>query len=172
MWQHFMGTKKKNPLAAAKWIGGDTETVSPLITRRFDGEKVRKATLFVTGLGFFEAKINGQAVSEGKFVPVVSDYEPRQLEQFLYPLHDETTHAIYYYTYDVTSLIRNGKNVLTIWLGNGWYRQKERIAEGNVSFGEALKTIYSLWLETESGTYTICSDGSETWKDSEIVYSN
>lgn len=86
-----MKINKNEPFTEAKWIGGDTESVSPFITRNFDAKEVRKATLWVTSLGFFEAKMKGQAVSEEKFVPVVSDYEPRQLEQFLYPLHDETT---------------------------------------------------------------------------------
>lgn len=160
------------PLENAKWIGGSADAVSPVVIRHFQADRVKKAVLYVTGLGYFKAKINDRAVSEDRFIPVVSDYEPRRLEQFFYPLHDSTTHGIYYYTYDVTQLLCQGENMLTIWLGNGWYRQTERDCEGKVSFGTALKTIYSLVMETENGDCTICSDGSETWKNSEIVYSN
>ena len=41
-----------------------------------------------------------------------------------------------------------------------------------ISFGDTLKTVYALVLETASETMTLYSDGSETWKDSEITYSN
>ena len=160
------------PLTSSKWIGGDAACESPVIIRRFDVKKAKRAVLLVTGLGYFEAKINHQSVSDARFIPVVSDYAPRKLEQFLYPLHDETTHGIYYYKYDVTSLLGEGENILTIQLGNGFYRQTERIAEGRVDFGEVLKAIYCLEIETESGICTICSDGSETWQESEIVYTN
>lgn len=162
----------KCPFGLAKWIGGDTSTGSPIIIRRFFADKVKKATLFVTGLGYFEAKVNEHSVTDARFIPVFSDYEPRNLKSFNYPLYDETTHSVYYYEYDVTSFLREGENILTIQLGDGFYRQKERIAEGIVDFGNELKTIYQLELETESGTLYVCSDGTETWKQSEILFNN
>lgn len=160
------------PLAEAKWVGGTPGTSSPIILRRFQVHNVKKTTLYVTGLGFFEAKINGQKVSEDRYVPVVSDYEPRALETFCYPLQDILTHRVYYCKYDVTPFVRNGANLLSVQLGNGWYRQKERLGEGKIYFGEDLKTIYTLVLETTEGMKYICSDGSETWYESEILYNN
>jgi len=164
--------EKNCPLAEAKWIGGSGETSSPVILRRFQADNVKNATLYVTGLGFFEAKLNGQKISEDRYVPVVSDYEPRDTEKFLYPIHDTMTHRIYYCKYDVTPFVWEGANLLSVQLGNGWYRQKERVGEGKVYFGEELKTIYALLLETADGVEVICSDGSETWYESEITYNN
>lgn len=160
------------PLANAKWIGGAKNAQSPVIFRRFITEKVQKATLFVTGLGYFEAKVNGKYVCEDRFLPVVSDYEERRLEKFKFPLYDVLTHGIYYYEYNVTFLVQEGENELSIQLGNGFYRQLERIAEGPVQFGDTLKAIYALVLETSLGTRILFSDGSETWKQSEITYNN
>lgn len=159
------------PLINAKWIGAGEAAQSPIIIKRFQAESVKKATLFVTGLGYFEAKVNGQPVCEERFIPVVSDFEKRDLSKFLYPLKDETTNAVYYYEYDVTALLAEGSNELTVQLGNGFYRQKERIIEGP-HFGDVLKTIYALELETSEGKITLLSDGSETCKDSEITYNN
>ena len=122
------------PLAASNWIGAEEAAQSPVIIRRFPAENVKKATLHVTGLGYFEAKVNGQPVCEERFIPVVSDYGKRDLTAFLYPLHDETTNAVYYYEYDVTALLAEGDNELTIQLGNGFYRQMERNVEGLVHF--------------------------------------
>ena len=142
-------TNKKCPLINAKWIGAGEASQSPIIIKRFQAESVKKATLFVTGLGYFEAKVNGKAVCEERFIPVVSDFEKRDLSKFLYPLKDETTNAVYYYEYDVTALLAEGSNELTVQLGNGFYRQLERIIEGP-HFGDVLKTIYALELDEKT----------------------
>lgn len=160
-------------LGEAAWVGGDPGCASPIILRCFPGKEIQEATLFVTGLGYFEAKVNGQPVSEERFLPVMSDYEPRPLEAFGYPLSDTTTNSIYYCRFDITPLVSEGENTLSIQLGNGWYRQQERIAEGaDVSFGEELKTIYRIVLKGAGGMEEFFSDGSETWRESEIVYNN
>ena len=165
-----MSMHQSHPLANAKWIAARAACQSPVFIRRFNATDVKNAILFVTGLGYFEARVNGLPVTEDRFLPLVTDYEPRDLTKFAYPLNDVTTHRIYYSRFDITELLREGENVLTIQLGNGWYRQTERVAEGNISFGDVLKTIYSLQLDTAAGTVTIDSDGTETWRGSEIIY--
>ena len=164
-------TEQRCPLADAQWIGAGEAAQSPIMIRRFEASKVQKATLYVTGLGYFEAKVNGQPVCAERFIPVVSDFEKRDLTKMLYPLNDVTTNAVYYYEYDVTALLTDGANELTIQLGNGFYRQLERVIEGP-HFGDVLKAIYALELETADGKITLTSDGSETCKDSEITYNN
>ena len=154
------------------WIGTDENDASPVIMRRFSLENTGKAVLFITGLGYFEAFINGEPVTDQWFLPVVSDYEPRDLTAFLYPLKDETTNRIYGYEFDVTQLLKAGENLLEIRLGNGFYRQTERCCEGATSFGNVLKAVYRLDVETDGGAVCIASDGSETQRDSEIRYNN
>lgn len=161
-----------HPLADSLWVGAARECVSPVIFRHFSAKNIRNATLYVTGLGYFEAKVNDCPVTEDRFLPLVTDYEERELSKFRYPLFDNPTHRIYYCTFDVTAFLRTGENTLSIQLGNGWYRQTERIAEGNVSFSDDLKAIYSLVLETDDGPVVLHSDGSEVWTPSEIVYNN
>ena len=99
-----------SPLSGAKWIGAHRACQSPVITRRFFIADVKTAILFVTGLGYFEARINGKAVTEDRFLPLVTDYEPRDLSKFLYPLHDTLTHRVYFCRFDVTELLREGEN--------------------------------------------------------------
>lgn len=159
-------------LHGASWITCGPDAVSPVFNKAFSAVQPSSATLFITGLGFFEAKINGMPVSEDRFVPVFSDYEPRDLTRFTYPLADHTAHRIYYCRYDVTNLLSDGENTLTVQLGSGYYRQKERICEGPVDFGGELKTIFRLVLTDANGVSEIVSDGTETWKGSEICYSN
>ncbi|MBE6811687.1 MAG: hypothetical protein E7523_02265 [Ruminococcaceae bacterium] len=161
-----------NPLKNALWIGADKNSVSPVFLRRFLYENCTKAELIITSCGFFEAKINGRNVTDNLFLPVVTDYEKRDMSKWSYPIFDTLTHRLYYYTFDITSLLNNGENTLTVQLGNGWYMQDERVAEGNMSFGDQLKTAYCIRFYTQSGIVELHSDGTETYYDSEITYSN
>ena len=159
-----------HPLSNAKWISARPACQSPVFIRRFRAEAVTEAVLYITGLGYFEARINGQRVTEDRFLPLVTDYEPRDLTKFAYPLHDHPTHRIYYSRFDVTRLLREGENELTVQLGNGWYRQTERVAEGPTDFGDVLKTVFSLHMNTPGGPVILDSDGTEVWKGTPIVY--
>lgn len=151
-----------------KWIGATSNCSSPILFRSFYATSGQKAFLLITGLGFFEAKVNGKPITDWQYLPVASDYEPRDFSKFLYPLKDKTTNRLYCYEFDITPYIEDGENMLTIQLGNGWYRQTDRVAEGNVSYGNELKAMYKLCLDNQ----VICSDGSEQWQESEIRYNN
>ncbi len=162
-----------NMLSNCLWIGADSGTVSPIILKTFNVSGVKKATLIITGLGYFEARVNDKAVTDYKFLPVVSDYEPRDLTLCAHKnTVGTTTNRIYYYNFDITNLLTSGENVLSIQLGNGFYRQEERTAEGKMYFGDVLKCIYKIIIETQDGTVELCSDGSETYTDSPIRFSN
>lgn len=157
-----------SPFGQAVWITPSCEDCqSPIIQRTFYVDEVLPATLFVTGLGYFEARLNGHLVTQDLLIPVASDYERRdRFETFYYPVHDSFTHRIYYCRYDVTHLLQDGENVLQIQLGNGWFRQTERVAEGDTYYGSMLKAIYRLDIQ---GRQSVLSDGSEQWYSSEIV---
>jgi len=161
--------ERTHPLYGAKWIGANKECQSPRIFRRFSAERPKKAMLHITGLGYFIARINGIAVTDHRLQPVCSEYGARDLSAFLYPLKDSFTHRIYFCSYDVTALLRDGDEELTVQLGNGWYRQKARTVEGPMAFGDILKAIFCLELIYEDRTVRICSDGSETWQESQIL---
>lgn len=162
---------KKNPLQKALWVGAGKMAVSPVILKKFNINNCKKAELIITSLGFFDAKLNGQAVTDAWFVPVVTDYEKRDMSNWIYPIHDQLTHRLYCYTYDITSLLQNGENTLTVQLGNGWYKQTERSAEGKMAFGEQLKTAFCIRLYKEDAVEELFSDGTEKYYHSEIVYS-
>lgn len=162
-----------NTLKNCVWIGATSDVVSPVIIRKFNTNNIKKATLIITGLGYFEALVNNKPVTDYMYLPVVTDYEPRDLTLCAHKnTVGTTTNRIYYYSFDITNLLNGGQNTLSVQLGNGWYRQEERIAEGKMSFGDTLKCIYKIILETTSGTVELCSDGSETYTDSAIRFSN
>ena len=161
-----------HPFAGAKWIGADKDCPSPQILRRFHAATPLSATLTITGLGYFIPHLNGLPITDHRLQPVCSEYAQRDLSGFLYPLHDQVTPRIYYLIYEVGHLIQDGDNLLSIHLGNGWYRQEERVAEGHLSYGDTLKTIYRLSLHYGDRTLDILSNGSETWQDSRVRYNS
>ena len=63
------------------------------------------ARLYVTALGLYEARLNGQRVGDAFLAPGWTDYAQR----------------VPYQTYDVTGLLRPGENVLGAILADGWY---------------------------------------------------
>lgn len=137
----------------------------PVIRSHFDLKKVKKATLYVIGLGFFYCYINGKRISEDAFLPLYTDYEPKAD----YPKDEVVTgHRIYVPHYDVTDLLREGENVLAIHYGGGWYvRETFHYRDPNYGFGSA-KAIYRLEVETEDGKYDIVSSERDLVGDSYV----
>lgn len=94
-----------------KWDAGWLVTptpwaTAPLFRRRFFlPNKVRRARLFITGLGYYEASFNGMRVGDHRLDPAWTDYDRR----------------VYYAAYDVTGLLHEGDNVWGVMLGGGWY---------------------------------------------------
>lgn len=154
------------------WVKADDGCQSPVIIHTFQAEKPGEGYIEITGLGYFAVHINGMQITADRFVPAFSDYEQRDLSGLLYPISDTFTHRIYFLRYDCTQALRCGENTIEIRLGNGFYRQTERTIEGSGLFGQDLKTAFCLIFEDAAGQREIYSDGTELWRDSEIVSSH
>ena len=77
----------------------------PYLRREFRVDQpVASARLYVTALGLYEARLNGQRVGDAVLAPGWTDY----------------TQRIPYQTYDVTGLLRPGDNVLGAIAADGW----------------------------------------------------
>ncbi len=111
--------------------------------------KLVSATLYISGVGQFEAHINGLNVTQAVLTPGWSDYRKR----------------IDYDRYDVTPLIVPGRNAIGVMLGNGMYNVEspsDRYTKFRGSLGQP-KLIVALVLRLSDGTVQrIVSDG--TWK--------
>lgn len=142
----------------AKWIGQNTATNpgedvktehTRLAARYLRNDfsiksKVRRATLYICGLGVYEASINGKRVGNDIMAPAVSWYE-------------ETA---YFNTYDVTGLISSGANAIGITLGNGRYQTPRY--PGFIGFGLP-RVIAQLEIEYADGTSGIIAT-DESWR--------
>ena len=154
------------------WVKADDCCQSPIICRTFQAEKPGEAYIEITGLGYFAVRINGKEITQDRFVPAQSDYEKRDLSSLLYPISDTFTHRIYFLRYNCADALKPGENTIEIRLGNGFYRQTERTIEGHMEYGQDLKTAFCMVFEDLSGRKEIFSDGTELWRDSEIVSSH
>lgn len=104
----------------ANWIshlGEDTEvpplTAAPYFRKTFDlPGPIQSARLYIAGVGYHEAVINGQKVGDHELDPAMTRYDKR----------------VKYLVHDVGSLLQQGENVLGVVLGNGWYNQHTREA--------------------------------------------
>jgi alpha-L-rhamnosidase len=90
-------------------FGGDIGPLpgpAGLFRREFDVAKpVRAARLYVTALGSYRAFLNGSRVGSDELTPEYTDYSKR----------------VTYQTYDVTAMVRQGRNAIGAILGDGWF---------------------------------------------------
>lgn len=141
------------------WLCTDKTVETPMFVKRFSIENARRVTLDITGLGYFFFLVNDLRVTDDLFTPAQTDYAPRDTARFLYPIHDTFTHKVFYLTYDITDFVKVGENTLSVVVGNGWFRQKERIAEGNTDYSDNVCTVFDIHIEQNDGSVrTISSD--------------
>lgn len=96
----------------ALWItdehGKDFEP-APLFRKSFDvAEKVKDARVYISGLGYYELFLNGVRVGKNYLDPGYTHFDKRVL----------------YSTYNITHLLKKGKNTITTVLGNGWFNEQ------------------------------------------------
>ena len=119
-----------------RWIGDGSAPVTseagfykdlpmPLFRKAFTmTKKVLAARLYISGLGYYEAYLNGKKISDHLLDPGWTSYRKRVL----------------YASYDVTPLIRSGQNVAGVMLGNGWYNPLPLKMWGHRNLRDALFT--------------------------------
>ena len=101
------GLLQQSDWGSAKWIelaGRNNTQPLPIFARAFSVDKtVKSARLYMSGLGLFEAQLNGSKLTDEVLAPGYTNYQ----------LSAE------YRTYDVTGRLRGGANTLGVELGNG-----------------------------------------------------
>ena len=95
---------------------------------------VVSAGLRISSLGIFEARLNGRPVGDDVLSPGWSAYEWR----------------LRYRTYDVTSLLED-TTVLTVAVGNGWYRGRLGFMGARALYGDRLGVIAELEITFADG---------------------
>jgi alpha-L-rhamnosidase len=137
-----------NPWGAPPTKSDVPRLPAPYLRKEFVASgPVKCATVYVSALGIYELRLNGQPVTQDVLAPGWTNFNKR----------------VHYQTYDVTRLINKGNNALGAILGDGWYASslahydKRNLYKGRPRF------ILQLELELADGTIQrVCSD--DTWK--------
>ncbi len=145
-----------------KWITCDASVETPLFEKQFTVRNGEQVKISICGLGYFTLLCNGKPVTDDLFVPAQTNYTTRDLTVFGYPIYDTISTRTLYVSYDLTAFVHAGENTLSVILGNGWYRQNERLGETHGWYGDSLLCCFDLYLTDPNGTTRIiCSDGTE-----------
>jgi alpha-L-rhamnosidase len=135
---------------------------APMLRKKFAINKpITKAVVFVTGLGYFELRVNGQKVSEDVLVPNQTNYGKRPaIESAYINLPDNfRKYKVMYLAYDIDDLLSTGTNVMGVLLGNGFYNPAKFWCEG---YGTP-RLLLQLHLTFDDGSEEIIST-DESWK--------
>jgi len=122
--------------------------VVPLLRRAFAVRKpVAQALLFVSGLGHYEAYLNGEKVGVRFLAPGWTDYDA----------------TVLYDAFDVTASLRPGKNAIAAIVGNGFHHvAPERYYKLAVAYGWP-KLLAALRIEYTDGSRETIATGP-AWK--------
>ncbi|MDR1455773.1 MAG: glycoside hydrolase family 78 protein [Tannerella sp.] len=125
---------------------GRTRLAARYFRKEFQPEDraVRKAVLYICGLGLYEAFLNGAKIGEQVLSPTPTDY----------------TKTIKYNTFDVTDRVTKGANVLGVTLGNGRFLGMRN--PGTRQFGFPKMRVQLEITYADGSTQTVTSD--DTWK--------
>jgi alpha-L-rhamnosidase len=123
---------------------------APYLRRNFSvAQTVTNATVYVTALGAYELRLNGQKVGNDVLTPGWPQFSKR----------------VYYQTYDVTSMVRGGLNTIGAILGDGWFGSDLAFKGVRLNYGGTPRFLAQLVMKLSDGsTQTVVSDGS--WKAS------
>ncbi len=99
---------------SGSWIGtsevynpeeGTNKMKDPWFRKTFTlNEKPSKANLFVASIGYHEVYVNGMKIDDHVLAPAATDHTKRAR----------------YISYDISSFLESGENVIALWLGTSW----------------------------------------------------
>jgi alpha-L-rhamnosidase len=155
-----MGLREPGDWDKAQWIAMDAakrERSAPMLRKTFVVPKpVLRARLYVCGLGYHEALLNGERLGDAVLEPGQTDYDRR----------------CFYVVHDVTRELKQGSNALGVWLGDGFFNQDKVWGQNGLSYGQP-RLIARLEILHDDDTSTIVvSDGSWKCAKGAVVSSN
>ncbi len=133
----------------ANWIGLSEEMLSvcPVFRKEFKIRgKVASARIYASSYGLYEIFLNGLRVGDRYLTPGFTQYEKR----------------VQYQIYDVTGLLKDGKNAVGVPVGKGWCRGRYP-ADGNNIYKRKASLLFQMRVVYEDGTQDIIIS-DESWK--------
>lgn len=146
-------TGKMAELWTAEWIAAAREDdFHPVLKKTFKITKeVSQARLYATGVGLFEAYLDGRKMGEEYLMPYVNNYEQN----------------IQVMTY--AAALCEGEHTLEFLLGKGWYMGTFGLEQTKENYGSRMAAIGELYVNyTDGSEECIRTDESWTYDGSDI----
>jgi alpha-L-rhamnosidase len=141
---------------SARWITPVEAELAPagqrpaiLVRAEFDLPEPApvRARLYATAHGIYEAFVNGRRVGDAELTPGYTEYRDRLQVQ----------------TYDVTGLLRTGRNAIGAILSDGWFRGQVGLPRAHDQWGSELAWLAQLHVGLADGS-TIVAGTGEAWR--------
>lgn len=118
---------------------------------------VRRATVYMSGLGMSELSIDGRQVGDAVLSPEFTDYNKR----------------VSYVAYDVTGQLKEGGHAIGVLLGNGFAGTPKLGYLSWFGNGGKPRLLLNLNIEYADGTHqAVVSDESWRWSTGEITFND
>ena len=134
-------TAKMDEPWQAQWITPDfrDNQTHPYLFKNFElPAKAVSARAYICGLGLYHFELNGQKVGDEHLTPYLNAYDQ----------------WIQYQTFDVTEQLNAGSNLISVMLGNGWYKGRYGLQDypnEPKPYGEQFALICEIHITLENG---------------------
>ena len=124
------------------------ERPAPLLRAEFDvAGPIAAARIHLTAHGIYEAFLNGERIGADELAPGFTQYDAHVAVQ----------------TYDVTDLLRPGRNAIGVILADGWFRGQIGITRAADQWGTELALLAQLEITHADGSRTVFGTGPD-WR--------
>jgi len=121
---------------------------SPFFRKEFSLSKaVRRARVFVCGLGLYELRLNGYKVGSRVLTPSRTDYRK----------------TVYFDTYDLTGELNAGRHAFGIILGNGYFNSPKKFWDWRMQWYGSPRVICQIHIAYTDGTAEVLVT-DDSWK--------
>jgi alpha-L-rhamnosidase len=154
-------TSKMDEGWQAEWVTPDCEDnrIHPILYRYFGlPSQAVSARAYICGLGLYHLELNGKKVGDEYFTPYCNAYDQ----------------WIQYQTFDITDQLTVGTNLISVMLGNGWYKGRYGANGGKVGFyGDRFALICEIHITLANGNeLIIITDPSWKGQPSPVIESD
>jgi alpha-L-rhamnosidase len=120
------------------------------------GKKLTKARTYMTSHGVYRFYVNGSRPDDREFAPDNTAYQG----------------FLQYQTYDITPYLKEGKNILGITVGDGWWVGRVGLTGDSCQYGTTLGLILQTELFYEDGTKEVVTGADGVSATGALVFSD
>lgn len=112
-------------------------------------KKLSHVRLYITSRGIYDCMANGHEITERLLAPGLTQYDKR----------------MNYQTYDITGLVKGGKNAIGVTLAPGWWSEAQTFTVKNFNyFGDREAFLAKLVVAYEDGGRLVRVTNTKDWK--------